>query len=137
TALGARMPEGARVFDRTRLTRMFVVNRDILIRTALLIVAWTFFATHRARAPATSCWRRIRCCTILCSSARSFSTASPRRLRLGGRAAVRPRDRRARRTCVLARGQAFALVGIRVRRRCDPDADRGGAVADRPDDCEY
>jgi len=44
------MPDAAQVFDRARLVRMFVVNRDILIRTALLIVAWAFFAAQGARS---------------------------------------------------------------------------------------
>lgn len=48
--LGARMPDAARVFDRVRLLRMFLVNRDILIRTALLITAWAFFAAQGARS---------------------------------------------------------------------------------------
>ncbi|MEA2878441.1 MAG: multidrug resistance protein family [Hyphomicrobiales bacterium] len=48
--VGARMPDLAQVFDRARLVRMFVVNRDILIRTALLIVAWAFFAAQGARS---------------------------------------------------------------------------------------
>ena len=30
--------------------RLFVINRDILIRTAALIVAWGFFAAQGARA---------------------------------------------------------------------------------------
>jgi len=48
--VGARMPGAAQVFDRARLVRMVVVNRDILIRTALLIVAWAFFAAQGARS---------------------------------------------------------------------------------------
>jgi MATE family multidrug resistance protein len=48
--VGARMPDARRVFDRARLVRMFVVNRDILIRTALLISAWAFFAAQGARS---------------------------------------------------------------------------------------
>jgi multidrug resistance protein, MATE family len=48
--VGARMPDARRVFDRPRLMRMFVVNRDILIRTALLISAWAFFAAQGARS---------------------------------------------------------------------------------------
>jgi MATE family multidrug resistance protein len=45
--VGVRMP--ARLFDRVRLVRLFVVNRDILIRTAALIGAWGFFAAQGAR----------------------------------------------------------------------------------------
>jgi multidrug resistance protein, MATE family len=48
--VGTRMPDRARLFDRDRLIRMFVVNRDILIRTAALIAAWGFFASQGARA---------------------------------------------------------------------------------------
>jgi MATE family multidrug resistance protein len=48
--VGARIPDWASVLDRARLIRMFVVNRDILIRTALLIVAWGFFAAQGARS---------------------------------------------------------------------------------------
>jgi MATE family multidrug resistance protein len=48
--VGARMPDWASVLDRARLIRMFVVNRDILIRTALLITAWGFFAAQGARS---------------------------------------------------------------------------------------
>jgi len=47
--VGARRPDTARVFDRDRLARLFVVNRDILIRTAALIVAWGFFSAQGAR----------------------------------------------------------------------------------------
>ena len=48
--VGARMPQAATIFDRARLIRLFVVNRDILIRTALLIGAWGFFAAQGARS---------------------------------------------------------------------------------------
>jgi MATE family multidrug resistance protein len=48
--VGARIPDWASVLDRARLIRMVVVNRDILIRTALLIVAWGFFAAQGARS---------------------------------------------------------------------------------------
>jgi len=44
------MPDAVTIFDRARLTRLFVVNRDILIRTALLIAAWGFFAAQGARS---------------------------------------------------------------------------------------
>jgi MATE family multidrug resistance protein len=47
--VGARMPV-ATIFDRARLIRLLVVNRDILIRTALLIGAWGFFAAQGARS---------------------------------------------------------------------------------------
>ncbi len=39
-----------KLFDRTRLARMFAVNRDILIRTAALISALLFFTAQGARA---------------------------------------------------------------------------------------
>jgi MATE family multidrug resistance protein len=48
--VGATMPPAATIFDRARLIRLFVVNRDILIRTALLIGAWGFFAAQGARS---------------------------------------------------------------------------------------
>jgi len=38
------------VLDRGKLMRMFVVNRDILLRTAALIAAWGFFAAQGARS---------------------------------------------------------------------------------------
>ena len=43
-------PHCASLFDRERLMRMFVVNRDIMIRTAALIAAWAFFTAQGARA---------------------------------------------------------------------------------------
>ncbi len=48
--VGAQMPSMARICDRERLVRLFVVNRDIFIRTALLIFAWGFFAAQGARS---------------------------------------------------------------------------------------
>lgn len=38
------------LFDRTRLLRLFAVNRDIMIRTAALIAAFLFFTAQSARA---------------------------------------------------------------------------------------
>ena len=40
----------ARLFDRARFVRLFVINRDIMIRTAALITAWMFFAAQGARS---------------------------------------------------------------------------------------
>ena len=40
----------ARLFDRARFVRLFVINRDIMIRTAALITAWLFFAAQGARS---------------------------------------------------------------------------------------
>jgi MATE family multidrug resistance protein len=48
--VGAQMPDFARIFDRDRLMRLIVINRDIMIRTAALIAAWFFFAAQGARA---------------------------------------------------------------------------------------
>jgi len=48
--VGARMPDVATIFDRARLIRLLLVNRDIFIRTALLIGAWGFFAAQGARS---------------------------------------------------------------------------------------
>lgn len=49
--LGGRLdvPHAA-LFDRTRLLRLFAVNRDIMIRTAALIAAFLFFTGQGARA---------------------------------------------------------------------------------------
>jgi MATE family multidrug resistance protein len=43
------IPSGT-LFARAKLTRMLAVNRDIMIRTAALIVVWLFFAAQGARA---------------------------------------------------------------------------------------
>jgi MATE family multidrug resistance protein len=48
--VGARMPDVARIFDRARLLHLFVLNRDILIRTVALTAAWAFFAAQGARS---------------------------------------------------------------------------------------
>ena len=48
--VGVALPDAASVFDRERLLRLFVINRDILIRTAALISVWAFFAAQGARA---------------------------------------------------------------------------------------
>ena len=40
----------ARLLDRDRFVRLFVINRDIMIRTAALITAWLFFASQGARS---------------------------------------------------------------------------------------
>jgi len=48
--VGAALPARASILDRTRLKRLFLINRDIFIRTAALIVAWGFFTAQGARA---------------------------------------------------------------------------------------
>ena len=48
--VGTRLPAMANILDRERLTRLFLINRDIFIRTAALIVAWGFFTAQSARA---------------------------------------------------------------------------------------
>jgi len=48
--VGARPPDVATIFNRERLIRLLLVNRDIFIRTALLIGAWGFFAAQGARS---------------------------------------------------------------------------------------
>jgi MATE family multidrug resistance protein len=48
--VGAALPARASILDRERLKRLFLVNRDIFIRTAALIVAWGFFTAQGARA---------------------------------------------------------------------------------------
>lgn len=51
TVLGRRIAVPATIlFDRTRLLRLFAVNRDIMIRTAALIAAFLFFTAQGARA---------------------------------------------------------------------------------------
>ena len=49
-AVGAQLPDRALIFGRARLMRLLLVNRDIFIRTAALIVAWGFFAAQGARS---------------------------------------------------------------------------------------
>src|ERR1700724_1398842 len=54
--IAARLTDGklaiarATLLDRAKLMRMFAVNRDIMIRTAALIVVWLFFAAQGARS---------------------------------------------------------------------------------------
>jgi MATE family multidrug resistance protein len=48
--VGVRMPHWGLIFDRAQLMRLFLINRDILIRTAALIAAWGFFTAQGARA---------------------------------------------------------------------------------------
>ena len=109
------MPRPARaVFDRARLVRLFVINRDIMIRTAALIAA-SASSPHRARAPATWCWPRTRCCTISMLIGAffldGFASAAEQ---LCGRA-VGARDRAA-----FARAVQLSIVlGLRLRRRDD------------------
>jgi MATE family, multidrug efflux pump len=40
----------AHLFDRAKMVHMFAINRDIMIRTAALIAAFTFFTAQGARA---------------------------------------------------------------------------------------
>ena len=49
-AVGARLPQRAQIFERARLLQLLLINRDILIRTAALIVAWGFFTAQSARS---------------------------------------------------------------------------------------
>jgi MATE family, multidrug efflux pump len=49
-AQGPLAVERAALFDRDKLTRMFAVNRDIMIRTAALIAGFLFFTSQGARA---------------------------------------------------------------------------------------
>jgi len=48
--VGAALPAPASILDRSRLKRLFLVNRDIFIRTAALIIAWGFFTAQGARS---------------------------------------------------------------------------------------
>jgi MATE family multidrug resistance protein len=48
--VGASLPDAATILDRARLIRLLLVNRDIFIRTTLLIAAWGFFAARGARS---------------------------------------------------------------------------------------
>ena len=101
--VGARMPDMARIFDRERLVRLFVVNRDIFIRTAMLIFAWGFFAAQGARVG-----RRAARGELGAAQSGAGRRVLPRRVRVGRRAAVRPCDRRARRPRILALGEPCA-----------------------------
>jgi MATE family multidrug resistance protein len=49
-ARGSLAVTWAVLFDRAKLMRMFLVNRDIMIRTAALIIALLFFTAQGARA---------------------------------------------------------------------------------------
>jgi multidrug resistance protein, MATE family len=48
--VGAALPTLASIVDRARLKRLFLVNRDIFIRTAALILGWGFFTAQGARS---------------------------------------------------------------------------------------
>jgi MATE family multidrug resistance protein len=48
--VGAAVPARASILNRQRLKRLFLVNRDIFIRTTALIVAWGFFTAQGARS---------------------------------------------------------------------------------------
>jgi MATE family multidrug resistance protein len=48
--MGGQRVARALVLDRTKILRMLAVNRDIMIRTAALIAAFTFFTAQGARA---------------------------------------------------------------------------------------
>jgi len=48
--VGIALPARASILDRERLKRLFLVNRDIFIRTAALIVGWGFFTAQGARS---------------------------------------------------------------------------------------
>ena len=48
--VGAALPDPTSILDRARLKRLFLVNRDIFIRTAALIIGWGFFTAQGARA---------------------------------------------------------------------------------------
>lgn len=47
--MGARF-DGARVFDRAKLVRTFVINRDIMIRTVSLVLVFAWFTARGAQA---------------------------------------------------------------------------------------
>jgi len=110
--VGARMPMSGPLRSR-RLSPPALVNRDSSIRTALLIGAWAFLPQAHARAIVVL--RRARYCTISCWSARFSSTD----FALAARATVRPRDRRAQRRRILARGE---IVTDGLCFRCRDDA---------------
>ena len=50
TTRNALVVSASALFDRAKLLRMFMVNRDIMIRTAALITAFLFFTAQGARA---------------------------------------------------------------------------------------
>jgi len=47
--MGARF-EGARIFDRAKLIRTLVINRDIMIRTVCLVLVFSWFTARGAKA---------------------------------------------------------------------------------------
>ena len=48
--VGAALPARTSILDRARLKRLFLINRDIFIRTGAIIIAWGFFTAQGARA---------------------------------------------------------------------------------------
>ena len=100
------------LFDRTALTRMFHVNRDIMIRTAALIAAFLFFTAQGARAGDITLAANAILNNFLLVSAFVLDGLANAAEQLCGQA-VGARDRRAFSAAtrlVVAWGCAFALV---------------------------
>lgn len=109
---GTLLPPLATVLDRAKLMRMIVVNRDIMIRTAALITAFTFFTAQGARSGDTVLAANAVLHNLVLVSAYfldGFATAAEQ---LCGRA-VGARDGRAfARSAKLAIGWGFGLAAI-------------------------
>ena len=130
--VGAHLPAIASILDRERLMRLFLINRDIFIRTAALIVAWGFFTAQGARAgdvvlAANSVLHNLMLVGAFFLD--GFASAAA--------AAVRARGRRARRDEHSRRAvSSDDVLGLRLRRRDHIAHARARALADRPDDRE-
>jgi multidrug resistance protein, MATE family len=103
---------GAALLDRAALTRMFHVNRDIMIRTTALIAAFLFFTAQGARAGDTTLAANAVLNNFLLVSAFFLDGLANAAEQLCGQA-VGARDRRAfagATHLVVAWGCGFALV---------------------------
>ncbi len=103
----------ATLFDRAKLMRMLAVNRDIMVRTAALIVVFLFFTAKGAREGDVTLAANVGA-----EQLPAGQRVLPRRPRQCRPATVRPRLRRPRRDAasptstrlVLLWGIGFALV---------------------------
>ena len=121
----------ARVFDRARLVRLFVVNRDILIRTAALIAGWGFFAAQGARQGDVVLAANSVLHNLMLVGAFFLDGFASAAGQLCGWA-IGARDGRAFSRAV----RLSHVLGFRIRRRDDGRAARRRTLADRPDDHE-
>jgi MATE family, multidrug efflux pump len=102
----------ADLFDRVALTRMFMVNRDIMIRTAALIAAFLFFTAQGARAGDVTLAANAVLNNFLLASAFFLDGLANAAEQLCGQS-LGARDRKAFTTAtrlVIAWGFGFALV---------------------------